>query len=92
MNLGINKEEARLIHDSLNYYFKQTKVPNLLLDMYPGTDLKGLMVQLDIIMKIGDEPIDKKYKNQIYLAACGAGIENTLKNRIEIFVLRYSKL
>ena len=54
MNLGINKEEARLIHDSLNYYFKQTKVPDLLLDMYPGVDLKGLMVQLNIIMQIGE--------------------------------------
>ena len=55
MNLGINKEEARLIRDSLNYYFKQTKVPDLLLDMYPGADLKSLTVQLNIIMQIGED-------------------------------------
>ena len=55
MNLGINKAEARLIRDSLNYYFKQTKVPDLLLDMYPGADLKSLTVQLNIIMQIGED-------------------------------------
>ena len=60
MNLGINKEEARLIHDSLIYFFKRTKLPDLLLDMYPGVDLASLMVQLDIIMDVGDEPIDEK--------------------------------
>ena len=65
MNFGINKEEARLIHDSLVYYFKQTKLPDLLLDMYPGVDLASLMVQLDIIMDIGDEPIDEKMKKKI---------------------------
>ena len=65
MNLGINKEEARLIHDSLIYFFKRTKLPDLLLDMYPGVDLASLMVQLDIIMDIGDEPIDEKIKKKI---------------------------
>ena len=60
MNLGINKEEARLIYDSLNYYFKMTKIPDLLLDMYPGADLKSLNVQLGIIMELGEEPIDKE--------------------------------
>ena len=65
MNLGITKEEARLIHDSLIYFFKRTKLPDLLLDMYPGVDLASLMVQLDIIMDIGDEPIDEKIKKKI---------------------------
>ena len=65
MNLGINKEEARLIHDSLIYFFKKTKLPDLLLDMYPGVDLASLMVQLDIIMDIGDEPMDEKIKKKI---------------------------
>ena len=65
MDLGINKEEARLIHDSLIYFFKRTKLPDLLLDMYPGVDLASLMVQLDIIMDIGDEPIDEKTKKKI---------------------------
>ena len=65
MNFGINKEEARLIHDSLIYFFKRTKSPDLLLDMYPGVDLASLMAQLDIIMDIGDEPIDEKTKKKI---------------------------
>ena len=65
MNLGITKEEARLIHDSLIYFFKRTKLPDLLLDMYPGVDLASLMVQLDIIMDIGDEPIDEKIKKKV---------------------------
>ena len=33
MNLGINKEESRLINDSLTYFFKRTQFPDLLLDL-----------------------------------------------------------
>ena len=36
--------------------------------------------------------IDKKYKNQIYLAACGAGIENTLKSYIRQYGLLNCKI
>ena len=36
--------------------------------------------------------VDKKYKNQIYLAACGAGIENTLKSYIRQYGLLNCKI
>ena len=36
--------------------------------------------------------IDQKYKNKIYLAACGAGIENTLKSFIQQYGLINCKI
>ena len=56
MDLGINREEARLISDSLSYFFSRTAVPDLLLEMYPGADLKGVLDQLEIIKQIGEKP------------------------------------
>lgn len=60
MNLGINKVESHLIKDALIAYFKSTKVPNLLLDCYPGADLECLFNQLNIICQIGEEPDERK--------------------------------
>lgn len=60
MNLGINKEEARLINDSLTYFFKRTQFPDLLLDLYPGVDMESIFTQLKIIMEIGDNPITEE--------------------------------
>ena len=34
--------------------------PDLLLDMYPGADLKSLNAQLGVIMEIGEESMDKE--------------------------------
>jgi hypothetical protein len=65
MNLGINKEEANLIYDSLKYFFKHTKYPELLLDLYPGVDLDSIFTQLHIIKEIGDEPMLEEWKGLI---------------------------
>lgn len=62
MNLNLNKEEAKLVSDAIVYFFKQTKVPNLLLDMYPETDVKDILTQLDYIIELGEEPITEKQK------------------------------
>ena len=63
MNLNLNKEEARLVSDAIVYFFKQTKVPNLLLDMYPGADVKDMLTQLDYIIELGEKPMTEEQKN-----------------------------
>lgn len=63
MNLNINKEEAKLISNALAYFIKSTKFPNLLLDLYPGVDIKDILSQLDYIIELGEEPITEKQKN-----------------------------
>ena len=62
MNLNLNKEEARLVSDAITYFFKQTKVPDLLLDLYPGSDVKNIMSQLDFIIELGEEPMTEAQK------------------------------
>ena len=54
MNLNLNKEEARLVSDAIAYFFTRSKVPNLLLDMYPGADVKDILSQLNYIIELGD--------------------------------------
>lgn len=63
MNLNINKEEARFISDALAYFIKSTKVPNLLLDFYPGADIRDVLSQLNYIIELGEEPISEETKN-----------------------------
>ena len=63
MNLNLNKEEAKLVSDAITYFFTQSKVPNLLLDMYPGADVKNVLVQLSYIIELGEEPIIEEQKN-----------------------------
>ena len=62
MNLNLNKEEARLVHDAITYFFARSKVPNLLLDMYPGADVKDILIQLNYIIELGEEPITEEQK------------------------------
>lgn len=59
MNLGINKEEAKLIYDALNYYFKSSAVPKELLEFYPGADLSCVLNQLQIITLAGEDPEER---------------------------------
>lgn len=63
MNLSLNKEEAKLVSDAITYFFTQTKVPNLLLDMYPGADVKDVLAQLSYIIELGEEPMTEEQKN-----------------------------
>lgn len=63
MNLNLNKEEAKLVSDAITYFFTQTKVPNLLLDLYPGADIKDVLSQLSYIIELGEEPITEEQKN-----------------------------
>ena len=60
MNLGFNKEEAKLVYDALNYYFKSTQFPKELLECYPGADLSCMISQLQIVAEAGEDPNDHK--------------------------------
>lgn len=62
MNLNLNKEEAKLVSDAITYFFTQTKVPNLLLNMYPGADVKNVLTQLNYIIELGEEPMTEEQK------------------------------
>lgn len=59
MNLNLNKEKAKLVSI---YFFTQSKVPNLLLNMYPRTDVKNILVQLSYIIELGEEPMTEEQK------------------------------
>jgi hypothetical protein len=63
LNLNLNKEEARLVSDAIAYFFTRSKVPNLLLDMYPGADVKDILSQLNYIIELGEEPMTEEQKN-----------------------------
>jgi hypothetical protein len=63
LNLNLNKEEAKLVSDAIVYFFTQTKVPNLLLDLYPGADVKDVLSQLNYIIELGEEPMTEEQKN-----------------------------
>ena len=62
MNLGINKEEAKVLQDILYKHIKSSAYPDLLLDTYKvlGVDIPHILAQLDIIKEIGDEPITEE--------------------------------
>lgn len=60
MNLGINKEEAKLIYDALTYFFKSSSIPTTLLEFYPGADLSCILNQLQIIILAGEDPNEFK--------------------------------
>lgn len=57
MNLNLNKEKAKLV---FIYFFTQSKVPNLLLDIYQGADVKNILVQLSYIIELGEEPMTEE--------------------------------
>ena len=61
MNLNLNKEEARLVSDAITYFF--SKVPDLLLDLYPEADVKDILSQLNYIIELGEEPLTEAQKN-----------------------------
>lgn len=65
MNLGINKEEAKFLIDTIHNTLKLTKCPDILIGTYNflGVDVKDILKQLAIIAEIGEEPIaDKERK------------------------------
>ena len=41
----------------------RSKVPNLLLDMYPGADVKDVLTQLNYVIELGEEPMTEEQKN-----------------------------
>ena len=67
MNLNINKEEAKFISDALTYFIKKTKVPQLLLGLYPGADIRCVLSQLDYIIELGEEPMLEETKKKIVI-------------------------
>ena len=65
MNLGVNKEEAKFLIDTIHNTLKLTKCPDILIDTYKflGVDVKDILKQLAIIAEIGEEPITDKERN-----------------------------
>lgn len=59
MNLGINKQEAVFLEHTITYFLKRTKYPDLLLDMYPGVNVKDILTQLSYIQKLGEDGIEE---------------------------------
>ena len=59
MNLNLNKKDAKLVSI---YFFIYFKVPNLLLDIYQGADVKNILVQLSYIIELGEEPMTEEQK------------------------------
>ena len=59
MNFNLNKEKAKSVSI---YFFTQSKVPNLLLDIYQGADVKNILVQLSYIIELSEEPMAEEQK------------------------------
>lgn len=55
MNLGINKQEAVFLEDVITYFFKKSKYPDLLIDLYPGVNVKDILTQLRFIKQLGED-------------------------------------
>ena len=58
MNLGLSKEGAYFVADAIIYFLKQTKYPDMLLDMYPGIDVEEILSQLTFIQELGENESD----------------------------------
>ena len=58
MNLGLSKEGAYFIADAILYFLKQAKYPEILMDMYPGVDVKEILSQLTYIQQLGESESD----------------------------------
>lgn len=58
MNLGLSKEGAYFVADAIVYFLKQAKCPEILLDMYPGIDVKEILSQLTYIQQLGPSESD----------------------------------
>lgn len=59
MNLGINKQEAVFLEHTITYFLKQSKYPDLLLDMYPGINVEDILTQLFYIQTLGEDGIEE---------------------------------
>ena len=55
MNLGINKQEAEFLEHTILYFLKSSKLPDLLMDMYPGVNVKDILSQLQYIKELGED-------------------------------------
>ena len=56
MNLGINKDEACIIHCALEYFAKQGGLKDCM-ECFPNSDMKNVLQQLIIIEEIGEEKL-----------------------------------
>ena len=55
MNLGINKQEAVFLEHTITYFLNKTKYPDLLMDLYPGVNVKDILTQLQFIKELGED-------------------------------------
>ena len=55
MNLGINKQEATFLEHAITYFLNKTKYPDLLMDLYPGVNVKDILTQLQFIKQLGED-------------------------------------
>ena len=66
MTLGISKEGAYFISDAIIYFLSKTQYPDMLINMYPGIDVKEILTQLSYIQRLGESEADcKKIKDFI---------------------------
>ena len=54
MNLNLSREGAFLVADAIIYFLKGTQYPDILLDFYPGVDVKEILTQLHYIQQLGE--------------------------------------
>lgn len=54
MNLNLSREGAFLVADAIIYFLKHTQYPDILLDLYPGVDVKEILTQLHYIQQLGE--------------------------------------
>jgi hypothetical protein len=54
MNLGINKQEVEFLEQTILYFIRQSKYPNMLIDI-PGVNVKNILAQLQYIKRLGED-------------------------------------
>jgi hypothetical protein len=55
MNLGLSREGAFLVADAIIYFLsRHSQHPDILLDLYPGVDVKEILTQLHYIQQLGE--------------------------------------
>lgn len=65
MNLGLSREGAFFVADAIVYFLKHTQYPDILLDLYPGVDVKEILTQLQYIQQLGESEEDYQHISNI---------------------------
>ena len=62
MNLGINREEAGFLQETILRFIKSSQCPKELIETYKilGVDVENILSQLQIIKEIGEIPLTEE--------------------------------